>query len=394
MAYTSTSAFPYNPQFGNMASPAIPSSVSNSSPIQNLSMMQQSLAQSKANPAMAQMANAQFPSPIAQTAQTPQPQPVVMPQLNPFQPLPNQPQSSQAPPNSVQPMHQGWSPPPNLSGNNLGNMPPSQSAPNPPTQSIAQQALAGGNNPQAVQNLMQALKGVGAGNNNAGFTANNNPQAQQVSALYPQTAQPQGGNNNLGNMPNPQTAQPQGLSGNNLGNIMPNPQTARPTPPLNQQIPINPAIRSSALSSPLSYNATNPRLMTNVSGVGANMANQQSAQQSPVLSGSIGASLGGSVMSDEDAKEDIINDPHKEIRDFIGDLTNNSYTYKNPEHGEGTHYGPMAQDLEKTAVGRSAVMVDPQTGLKKVDTGRLSLINAGAMALLHDRLSKLEAARK
>jgi hypothetical protein len=57
-----------------------------------------------------------------------------------------------------------------------------------------------------------------------------------------------------------------------------------------------------------------------------------------------------------------------------------SYRYKDPaRHGEGTHYGPMAQELAQTPVGRSAVMRQPD-GRLAVDTGRLSLINTAALA--------------
>jgi hypothetical protein len=43
----------------------------------------------------------------------------------------------------------------------------------------------------------------------------------------------------------------------------------------------------------------------------------------------------------------------------------------------GVQYGPMAQDLAKTELGRSAVIPTP-AGLA-VDTGRLSMIQAGLL---------------
>jgi hypothetical protein len=57
-----------------------------------------------------------------------------------------------------------------------------------------------------------------------------------------------------------------------------------------------------------------------------------------------------------------------------------SYEYKDPaRHGQGTHYGPMAQELAKTPVGRSTLQETPD-GRLAVDTGRLALVNTAALA--------------
>lgn len=59
-----------------------------------------------------------------------------------------------------------------------------------------------------------------------------------------------------------------------------------------------------------------------------------------------------------------------------------SYRYKNasmPGASAGRHYGPMAQDLEKSPVTRSTVSEGPD-GVKRVDTGRLALINTAALS--------------
>jgi hypothetical protein len=52
-----------------------------------------------------------------------------------------------------------------------------------------------------------------------------------------------------------------------------------------------------------------------------------------------------------------------------------------------THIGIMAQDLEK--VVPAAVKEDPKSGYKTVDTGRLALANAGAIAELARRVEVL-----
>lgn len=59
--------------------------------------------------------------------------------------------------------------------------------------------------------------------------------------------------------------------------------------------------------------------------------------------------------------------------------SSSAYEYKNPErHGEGTHVGPMAQELEQTPAGASTVVTQPD-GTKAVDTDRLSLLNTSAL---------------
>jgi len=55
---------------------------------------------------------------------------------------------------------------------------------------------------------------------------------------------------------------------------------------------------------------------------------------------------------------------------------------------EKEHIGPMAQDLEK--VNPAVVQEDPKSGYKTVDTGRLALMNAGAIADLARELKELK----
>ncbi len=72
-------------------------------------------------------------------------------------------------------------------------------------------------------------------------------------------------------------------------------------------------------------------------------------------------------------------------------LTSYKYHYKKPEkHGEGQHYGVMAQDLEKTPEG-SAMVEDTPEG-KKVDYGQGFGTLLAAMADVHRRVKDLEGA--
>jgi len=70
-----------------------------------------------------------------------------------------------------------------------------------------------------------------------------------------------------------------------------------------------------------------------------------------------------------------------------------SYEYKDPHApgaAPGRQIGPMAQDLEKTPAGASAVKTGPD-GKKMVDASRLSLVNAAATGEAQRRLDALEA---
>jgi hypothetical protein len=55
---------------------------------------------------------------------------------------------------------------------------------------------------------------------------------------------------------------------------------------------------------------------------------------------------------------------------------------------EKEHIGPMAQDIEQ--VNPATVNVDPKSGYKTVDTGRLALMNAGAIAELARQVKELQ----
>lgn len=66
-----------------------------------------------------------------------------------------------------------------------------------------------------------------------------------------------------------------------------------------------------------------------------------------------------------------------------------SYRYKQKKHGDGEYVGPMAQDLAKTAAGRSVVLPTPE-GLA-VDTRRLTMVNTSALGELARKVEALEA---
>lgn len=98
---------------------------------------------------------------------------------------------------------------------------------------------------------------------------------------------------------------------------------------------------------------------------------------------------GGIRLSDETMKTNI-SDDKRSLQDFISNVGAWQYEYKEPEKdGQGTFFGPMAQELEKTPVGASAVVQTPRG--KMVDTARLSLINTGALSVLNQTQDRLQA---
>jgi len=86
------------------------------------------------------------------------------------------------------------------------------------------------------------------------------------------------------------------------------------------------------------------------------------------------------------------------LEGYMDHIYNHRYKYK-PEaqqldssiDPQEEHVGPMAQEIEK--VNPAAIIEDP-SGYKKVDTGRLALMNAGAIAELARELAELKRGMK
>lgn len=103
--------------------------------------------------------------------------------------------------------------------------------------------------------------------------------------------------------------------------------------------------------------------------------------------GTAGGALGQS-MSDEKAKENI-KPADKKVKSFLDSISAKEYNYK-PEYSSDTakKVGFMAQDLEKSELGKS--MVKEQNGVKTVDMDRTFSAMLAAQAELNKRLNKLE----
>lgn len=124
-----------------------------------------------------------------------------------------------------------------------------------------------------------------------------------------------------------------------------------------------------------------------VASTNAQLSGQNSQNAANAANNTIGTVIGAGanlIKSDEKAKKDM-----KEMStdDFLDNITGYKYKYKDPQDGDKS-YGPMAQDLEKSDIGKSMVQDTPQG--KVVDSGKAAMAALGALSDLHNRLKKLE----
>jgi hypothetical protein len=99
-----------------------------------------------------------------------------------------------------------------------------------------------------------------------------------------------------------------------------------------------------------------------------------------------GVTLGAAaLMSDINLKTNIENLSSK---DFLDKLKAYKYDYKDEKDGKGKQAGVMAQDLEKTEIGKQAVIDTPRG--KMVDYGKLGPTMLSSLVELNERLKKLE----
>jgi hypothetical protein len=113
------------------------------------------------------------------------------------------------------------------------------------------------------------------------------------------------------------------------------------------------------------------------------------SQQSALLGNVLGA--GATLLaSDKMAKKDVKKDSSKH-KDFLDKISAYSYEYKDPEMpgaAKGKRHGVLAQELEKSEIGKSMVK-DTEYG-KMVDYGQGFGAILASQAELNKRLSALE----
>lgn len=133
--------------------------------------------------------------------------------------------------------------------------------------------------------------------------------------------------------------------------------------------------------------------LQNQAGMFANQAAQQSAANQQVIGGLI---QGGAMMaaSDKNVKKEIKPAMSSKIKQMIDEVKPYSYEYKEPKkHGEGERVGVMAQDLEKSELGKEVVK-ESSDGTKMIDYGKMAGTQLAATSNLMSRVEKLESMLK
>lgn len=127
--------------------------------------------------------------------------------------------------------------------------------------------------------------------------------------------------------------------------------------------------------------------------VDTNPDNDETTSYLGKKSGEEGPFAGGGIRSDKKLKDidttntaDVIEKAYKGLDDIIY-----KYNHKGQALGEDDKLraGVTAQSMEGSIL-ESAVMEDPATGYKMVDTRHLALANAAAIKEIFERLDKLE----
>ena len=131
------------------------------------------------------------------------------------------------------------------------------------------------------------------------------------------------------------------------------------------------------------------------SGSGAGDAGSAVGSSGTAASAGSGADISGGGLSAGDAaaslsditKKDNVAPADKQMKDLMTNLDPASWDYKQPEKfGQGKHFGIIAQDLEKSEAGRTAIINTPEG--KMVDMVKLSAMNAASNAILYKQLEK------
>lgn len=96
------------------------------------------------------------------------------------------------------------------------------------------------------------------------------------------------------------------------------------------------------------------------------------------------------VGSDEKVKKEVT---PADVAKFLDKIHPYTYRYKDPDSkgaSPGQQVGVMAQDLEKSAVGRGLVSKDGPDGTRMVDYGKAGPLAFAALAQINERLNRVE----
>lgn len=95
-------------------------------------------------------------------------------------------------------------------------------------------------------------------------------------------------------------------------------------------------------------------------------------------------------LSDRRLKKDIKEVSPAAVDEFLRTVgANKTWRYTDPGHGEGDQVGPMAQDVERSELGRAAVTRRPD-GMRTVDYQRMAALALAGLGRVSDRLDQVE----
>jgi hypothetical protein len=169
------------------------------------------------------------------------------------------------------------------------------------------------------------------------------------------------------------------------------------------QFNVGAQLQQTGMNDAAANSAFNRELANAQAGQAGNIAYEQARTQRAVGSlgtptqgeGILGAAMGGLglALSDERKKQSI-KDGERAATSFLSAIAPKTYNYtpagmQSGMAAPGTHLGVMAQDLERTPVGRAAVQ-NTSAG-KVVDYGQLGGTMLAGLAALNSRLSKVES---
>lgn len=283
-----------------------------------------------------------------------------------------------------------------------------------PQQNVLQSVNSG--DPQSVQNLMTALKNVGAGSNNTFMNAPGTqgqqaqggfqgfgfqgyqgigPQAQmyggpmQSQLGYQGNMAGQGagtwGQNYASQGGNYYGAGPQayggGVQGGGTGGVQGQPGWNTPAP----WTPTYSAPYSEKGREAYAEQTLNPLFQSE--GPGQQGAFYSGLGPEGYRGSAYDNKVDGTAVSDQTAKTQI-RSGEDELKEFLDGLGAYSYEYIDPKYGEGRRISPMAQEIEKTQLGKAAISTNNE-GYKMVDYGKLAGTQLAALALLNQKYNEL-----
>ncbi len=126
-------------------------------------------------------------------------------------------------------------------------------------------------------------------------------------------------------------------------------------------------------------------------------ANAQAQASQAQAQGTRDLLIGGATlaMSDVRVKENIqpASTQQGDLKEMLDKITPAQYDYKNEVGGEPNQVGVMAQDLEKSKIGKQFVQ-EADDGTKMVDYGKMSPMFLAAIKDLTDRLDRMDGTKQ